>query len=76
MTTTYLAWSDSPPDRMRSLLIMAALDAFSSEHYVLAQPFKELLKLVERFNANEPIELNFCTGQGYSTTPKYNILEK
>ena len=54
---------------------MAVLDAFSSEHYVLAQPFKELLKLVERFNANEPIKLDFCTGQGYSTAPKDNILE-
>ena len=59
---------------MRALLIITALVAFSSEHYVLAQSFKELLKLVELFNATEPIELEFCKDLGYSKTPKYNFM--
>jgi len=67
-------WSDSPQYSMRALVIIAALVAFSSEHYVLAQPIKELLKLVELFNATEPIELEFCKDFGYSKTPKFNFL--
>jgi len=59
---------------MRALVIFAALVAFTSEHYVLAQPFKELLKLVEQFNATEPIELEFCKDLGYSKTPKFNFM--
>ena len=67
-------WSDSPQYSMRALMIIAVLAAFSSEHYVLAQSFKELLKLVELFNATEPIELEFCKDLGYSRTPKFNFI--
>ena len=67
-------WSDSPQYIMRVLVIIAALAALSSEHYVLAQSFKELLKLVELFNATEPIELEFCKDLGYSRTPKLNFM--
>ena len=59
---------------MKALLMIAALAVLSNQHYVLAQPFKELLKLVELFNATEPVELEFCKDFGYSKTPKYNFL--